>query len=244
MPTGIIINSSAILLGGLLGALLGHHIPERIRTTLSVIFGLCSMGMGIVYIANINTLPAVILAVIIGVVIGELLFLEKQIASGIGKIRGPLEKILKSDNHGNDDTEEFMNSFISVVVLFCASGTGIFGAIESGMSGDHTVLIAKAILDFFTAMTFAIKLGPLVAFIAVPQVIIMLTLFFSSGLIHPATNELMRLDFTACGGILMLATGFRISGIKHFPIANMIPAMILVMPFSYLWTAYIVPLLS
>jgi len=242
MPLGVFINSSSVLIGGLLGAMLGNAIPERVRTTLSVMFGVCSMSMGISYIVKVNTLPAVILSVILGVAIGELVYLEKGIATGIGRIRKPLEKVLKSGD--KSDNAEFMTKFIGIVVLFCASGTGIFGAIESGMTGNHTILITKSVLDFFTAMTFAISLGPLVAMICVPQVIVMLTLFFGSTSIYPLTNDLMRADFTACGGILMLATGLRISGIKNFPIANMIPAMILVMPISNLWVTYIVPMLT
>jgi hypothetical protein len=45
----------------------------------------------------------------------------------------------------------------------------------------------------------------------------------------------MLADFSACGGVIMLATGLRICGIKIFPIVNMLPALILVMPISALW---------
>ena len=101
------------------------------------------------------------------------------------------------------------------------------------------LLFSKAILDFFTAAIFAAGLGIMVALVAVPQFLVMIILFFSAVMIMPLTNEIMLADFTACGGVLMLATGFRISGIKWFPIANMIPAMILIMPFSWMWMAFI-----
>jgi uncharacterized membrane protein YqgA involved in biofilm formation len=39
--------------------------------------------------------------------------------------------------------------------------------------------------------------------------------------------------------MIMLATGLRISGIKSFPVANMIQGLILVMPISHLWTTFI-----
>jgi uncharacterized membrane protein YqgA involved in biofilm formation len=42
-------------------------------------------------------------------------------------------------------------------------------------------------------------------------------------------------DFKACGGFIMLATGFRMVKLLDFPIADMIPAMVLVMLFSALW---------
>ena len=51
-------------------------------------------------------------------------------------------------------------------------------------------------------------------------------------------------DFKACGGILMLATGFRMAKIKEFSVADMIPAMILVMPVSWLWCGWLLPPLS
>lgn len=51
-------------------------------------------------------------------------------------------------------------------------------------------------------------------------------------------------DFKACGGILLLATGFRMIKVKNFPVADMIPAMLLVMPVSYFWASCILPLLS
>ena len=34
-------------------------------------------------------------------------------------------------------------------------------------------------------------------------------------------------DFKACGGLLMVAAGFRILKLKMFPVVDMVPAMIL-----------------
>ena len=79
---------------------------------------------------------------------------------------------------------------------------------------------------------------------AVPQLIVFLALFFCAKLIFPLTTPDMIDDFKACGGILMLATGFRMAKIKEFPVADTIPAMILVMPVSWLWSGWLLPLLS
>ena len=54
----------------------------------------------------------------------------------------------------------------------------------------------------------------------------------------------MIADFKACGGFIILATGFRMVKLRMFPIADMIPGMILVMPASWLWVNYILPLVS
>ena len=94
----------------------------------------------------------------------------------------------------------------------------------------------------FTAAIFACNLGLVVSLIAVPQFIIFVILFYGAVVIFPLTTPAMINDFKACGGFLIFATGFRMVKIKNFPIADMIPAMILVMPLSYIWTNYIMPL--
>ena len=83
-----------------------------------------------------------------------------------------------------------------------------------------------------------------VSVIAVLQLFLFLLLFLCAGLILPLTTPEMIDDFKACGGILMLATGFRMIRVKMFPTADMIPGMVIVMPISYLWTTYILPLVS
>lgn len=243
MPIGVIVNSTAVLLGGLCGAFLGNKIPERLRITLPLVFGVASMGIGINFIVKLKILPVVVLALVLGTAIGELVNLEKIIERIGNWARGPVEKLFSvTDNEASssaEDKKEFMNKFIAIVILFCSSGTGVFGALTEGMTGDHTILLTKAILDFFTAAIFAAALGYLVFTIFVPQFIIFMILFLSANLIMPLTTPTMVADFTACGGMIALATGFRITGIKAFPTANMLPALLIVMPLSYLWVVFI-----
>lgn len=242
MPTGILINSCAILIGGLLGAVAGKKIPEHIRASLPLAFGACSMLMGITNVVKMATMPAVVLSIIIGTIIGELFRLEYRFQQ-LGSYFGPrVAKLFHSDMSG--ENEQVLTDFVSALVLFCASGTGIFGALQSGLNGDHTLLITKAILDFFTAAVFAVTVGYLTAFICIPQLVIMLVLFASAKLLMPFISETMLMDFMCCGGVLVFVTGFRIAKIRNFPIGSMIPAMILVMPLSALWNTWIVPLVS
>lgn len=87
-------------------------------------------------------------------------------------------------------------------------------------------------------------LGGVVSFIVIPQLFIFLLMFFMAGVIYPYCTPPMISDFKACGGVLLLATGFRMIKVKEFPIADMIPAMLLVMPVSYLWVAYVLPVVA
>ena len=56
-------------------------------------------------------------------------------------------------------------------------------------------------------------------------------------------QERRRTGEARFGGFLLIAAGCRIAKMQDFPVADMIPAMVLVMPLSALWTNYIAPLL-
>lgn len=233
MPIGVIVNVCSVLLGGLAGTIFKDKLSQRLKTEISLIFGICSMGMGISSIVLMKNMPAVVFSIILGTILGILLNLNhwiNQLANGLKK---PIALLFKQNTMF--DQKEVMNELVTVIILFCASGTGIYGAMVSGMTLDHSVLIAKSILDFFTAAIFACKLGVVVSAVALPQLVVELTLFFAAGLILPLASAEMIADFKACGGFLMLATGFRMMKIKDFPIADMLPAMILVMPMSWFW---------
>lgn len=240
MPIGVLINAASVLLGGIAGALAGHKLSSKFKAEISLIFGVCSMGMGISTIGLMKNMPAVIFAIIIGTALGLAIHLGDWIHKGATLMQKPISKIFK--NNSNMSEEEFLNQLVTIIVLFCASGTGIYGSLTAGMTGDNSILIFKSILDFFTAAIFACQLGYVVSVISVPQFIIFFILFLCAGFIYPMTSPDMIADFKACGGFLMLATGFRMVKLKNFPIADMIPAMILVMPLSYFWVTYIMAL--
>lgn len=242
MPIGVIINALSVVFGGIAGALIGKKLSPEFKANITLIFGVCSMGMGISSIGLMKYMPAVIFAVVLGTGIGLTLHLGKWINKGAVLMQKPIAALFRNQK-SELSHEEFISTLVTIIVLFCASGTGIYGSLDSGMTGDSTILISKSILDFFTAAIFACNLGYVVSIVAVPQFIIFFLLFVGAKFIFPLTTPDMIFDFKACGGFLMLATGFRMTKLKEFPIADMIPAMILVMPLSWLWVNCILPLL-
>ena len=242
MPIGVIINTVAIFLGGIAGALLGDKLPEKYKEQLNLIFGLCSMGMGISSIVLMKYMPAVVFALIIGTIVGLVFKLGDKVYELCSKLQKVMIRIVPKKETNMSETE-FLATLITVIVLFCSSGMGIYGSLSEGMTGDSSLLITKSILDFFTAAIFACNLGYIVSLIAVPQFVIFTILFLSASIIVPLTTPDMIADFKACGGFLMVAAGFRILKLKMFPVVDMIPAMILVMPFSWFWINIILHLL-
>ncbi len=235
MPIGVIINVAAVVLGGLAGNLAGSRLSENLKETMNSVLGMCALCMGISTVVLMKNLPAVVFSVIMGTLLGLLLKFGVGIQKGCGLV---LNKVMK------DVSTEVSDMMLTAVVLFCASGTGIYGALDAGMTGNHSVLVAKAVLDFFTAMIFACKLGLSVSFIGLPQFVTLFAIFSLARVIVPLTTDVMVADFKACGGFVLVATGLRIMKLKNFPVADMIPAMVIVMPVSFLWTTWLLPLIG
>ena len=223
MPVGVLINTAAIFLGGIVGALVGGRIPQRINDALTGVFGLSAITMGIYLIIQLSALSAVVMSIILGTLIGECFNIEHGLSRGLSRLAG------------DSLSEEQLDNIISMIILFCFSGTGLFGAMNSGLSGDHSILISKAIMDFFTAIIFGATSGYLVGVIAVPQMCIGTLLFFLGSLLMPLLNQQMVSDFKAVGGIITLAVGLKIAKIRYFRVINMVPALVLVFFISRWW---------
>lgn len=243
MAIGVIVNILTVVMGGIFGAVAGNWMSRDFADSLTLVFGVCAMGMGISSINQMENMPAVILALVVGACVGMACHLGIWIQKGGALMQKPIAKLM-ADKSGNGlSQEESLSMLVTAIVLFCASGTGIYGCLDAGMTGDSTILLSKSILDLFTAAVFACSLGAVVCLVAVPQTVIFMILFYGAKLILPLTTPVMVADFKACGGFLLIATGLRMAKIKDFPIADMLPAMALVMPLSYLWTNWVMPFL-
>ena len=231
MPVGVIINVISVFAGSLAGSFAGKLFPKEVKDTLTILLGYCAMTIALNSLINVSALPAVILATIVGYIMGCALRLEKltekffsfMIAkSGLGK-----------------DRSMDMSLYITAVALFCCSGMGIFGVLTESITGDPSILISKSVLDFFTALFFAVTLGYAMLLIAAPQLVILLAVFVIGAFAARFIAHDVMLDFKACGGLITLATGFRVAKIKNLPVVNLIPALILVFPISWFWHTYI-----
>lgn len=241
MPIGPFVDCALTLLGAVVGTLLRNYVPKNMKDQMPLILGLISMSLGIVMLIKIRQTPIVVLATVIGSAIGIGLHLEDHIKSGLFKLlrgRSKRESIFSTETIDKSEQQlknnDRLEQLIAILVLFSVSGMGIFGALNEGMTHNSDMLVSKGMLDFVSALIFATLLGMLVAVAVVPQAVVLFGLFYSSVLIMPLMTPDMVGNFSAAGGILMVATGLRLSNIKTFPIADMIPILIIVMPLTWL----------
>ena len=114
IPKGILIDCCCVLLGTNLGSLLKDRVPQSIKEPMNVIFGLAAIAIGITSIIKLQTLPAVILALILGGLIGELLGLD-------GKVRRLFQSAIERLHFRMPgDRDAYMQFYLIVAVTLCA----------------------------------------------------------------------------------------------------------------------------
>ncbi|MBQ3284181.1 MAG: DUF554 domain-containing protein [Ruminococcus sp.] len=236
-PIGIAANVAAVILGGLAGAAVKKYLPARVVEMLYMSFGFCALCIGVVSVVKLHSLTVVILSVLFGGVIGELCHID----SGVQRlIRFTMTKI----GRGGEDTPQEQTELLCLAMaLICFSGTGIFGALSEGLDADHSILLAKAVLDLFTVMVIATQTGWFVTLFSIPQLVIFTLCFFCASLIAPVLTPETVGNFKATGGILTFMVGYNMLagqvGLKKIRVLNAVPALILSIFFS--WAAGFLP---
>lgn len=113
MPIGVIINALSVVIGGILGALVGHKLSPKFKAEITLVFGVCSMGMGISTIGLMENMPAVIFSIVIGTGIGLAIHLGDRINAGAGIMQREISKFIKNTNSELSE-EEFMNTLVTI----------------------------------------------------------------------------------------------------------------------------------
>jgi len=212
---GTIVNSIAVVAGALLGVLLRKGIKEQYTSTIMDGMALAVVIIGIMGAMEMNNLIVVLASIVVGSIIGEKLDLDKR----LDNLGTSMEK-----RFGKGDSD-FSKGFIMASLVYCIGAMSILGALESGLTGNHETLYAKSVLDGVSAVIFASTFGIGVAFSAVAVFIYQgsITLLASS-VKDLLTPEVIN-EMSSIGGILIMAIGINILGIKKVKIANMLPAI-------------------
>lgn len=233
LPYGLFVDTAAVVVGALLGIGIGKHIPQAMKESLTLVFGLICFALGITLIVEVNALIPVGLALILGTALGELLDLEGKIALLLGKAQGALSR--RGPDSGQSQN---LNGVIMLIPLFCFSTTVIVGGINEAI-GVRDMLLIKAVLDFFTAIIFAASYGALVGLLSIPLFLMGILFYLLSALLIPVLTPAMTADMNAAGGVHCVACALGVMGIRQMKVNNMIPALLLALPISALWSLFL-----
>ena len=226
---GTAINCAAIVVGGTVGLFCGKLLTERYRETLMKTCGVCVLFIAIAGVMekmltfSDGVLTAghsilITVCVVLGAFIGELINIEK----GFELFGEWLKRKTKSTGDGN-----FVNGFVTASLTVSIGAMGIVGALQDGISGNWSVLAAKAVLDFIIVMIMASSMGKGCVFSAIPVLVFEGLVTAFAVFIKPIMTELALDYISLVGSVLIFCVGLNLVWEKKIRVANLLPAIVL-----------------
>lgn len=223
---GTIINAGLILLGSIIGLLFKNRISERFTKTMTQGLGLCTAFIGIGSAIKTTDTMCMILCMVIGILIGEAVNIERRLDQ--------MGDFLRAKLHQEGDSSRFTEGFVTASLLYCIGSMAVMGALEAGINHDYSTLIAKGVLDGITSISFCAAMGVGVAFSVIPILLYQggLTLIFAQ--LGPVLADATVLEMSAVGGAIIFAISLNMlnAGKEKLKVGNMLPAIF--MPILYL----------
>lgn len=216
---GVIINVITVILGSSIGLLFKKGIPERVNSAAMIGIGVCNIYIGVSGSLCGENVLIIIASVVLGAVIGTLL----NIDGAINQLAIRAEKRFKKEGQGISLAE----GFVTATLLFCVGSMTVTGSIQSGLTGDNSIIITKAAMDFVSSMMLSSSLGFGVLFSCISVLVIQGGLVLGAGLISPLMSTGAINEMTCVGSILIIMIGTNLMGITKIKVSDYLPAIIL-----------------
>ena len=218
--TGALVNFATVVAGTLVGLVAGRFLNERIRTATMNAVALIVIGIAVPGLMS-STKPLVpILSLVIGTVIGEALDIDRAV--------NRLGDKLQAKFQGKSKITE---GFVTGTLVFAVGAMTVMGSLDSGLKNDHTVLIAKSVIDGITSIVFASTMGIGVAFAGVSVLVIeggiSMLAYLAASFASTLLTEVVINEITFVGSLLILGIGTNLLGVTKFKLLNMMPAVFL-----------------
>lgn len=214
---GTIINSAAIVVGGVLGAFFQGVIKEKAKETVMAGLGLSVVLIGLTMALKTGNPLIVIGSLVLGGLLGEWIDIEAKLLHMAKKIE---TRFVKGESR-------LAQAFVTTSLVYCVGAMAVTGSLESGISGAHGTLFAKAMLDGISAVVFASTLGIGVALSSIPVFLYQGTITLLASWISQWLSQTPStlIEMSATGGLLIVAIGLNILNIKQIRVGNLLPAL-------------------
>jgi uncharacterized protein len=225
---GTIVNFLAVILGSGIGLLIKSGLKQRFNEILiqacgiaTMFIGLSGAMTGLIKVSDKGVLETsntmlLVISLVIGGLIGESLNLEIKME----RLGERLKSIFKSNNDS-----KFVEGFVTSTLVICIGAMAIVGSIQDGLTGDYTMLFAKAMLDFIIVMVFASSLGIGVMFSSIPLLVYQGTITICAVLISGYMNNTLISYMSCIGSVLIFCVGLNLLFNKKIRVGNLLPAV-------------------
>ncbi len=227
---GTLVNTVAVILGATVGLLFKKVIPKKLGEALVLGVGLCVLYIGVEGTLKCTNPLVMIISMVLGTTVGTLLDLDGKIHRLGEKVE---KKFTKKDNEkverktpvNSAEKTNFGAAFVQSFLLFCVGAMTVTGAIQSGLSGDNTILYSKSVLDFVSSIIYASTMGAGV-FLSAPALLVYQgAITLVSFALGAVLTPYIIAEMTAVGSLLIIGIALNMLGITKLKLMDYIPAI-------------------
>ena len=161
----------------------------------------------------------------VGALIGEWLDIDRHMEEfGVW-----LKKKTKSEGDSS-----FVDGFVSASLTVCIGAMAVVGSITDGITGDYSILAAKAVLDLIIIMIMTASMGKGCIFSAIPVGVFQGSITLLATLVEPLMTEQALSNMSLTGSMLIFCVGVNLIWGKMIKVANLLPAIFLAVAWTFL----------
>ncbi len=224
LPLGSIVNALSVITGSIIGIYFSSFLSEKIRKAVFQIIGLFTLALGMQMSLKTNQFLILLVSLIIGIILGESLSIQKTIESLSNKLKIKLQS----------ENKLFSEGLITAFLLYCIGSMTFVGSIEEGIHQDRTLMYTKSLMDGVTSILLASSFGTGVLFSAIPLLIFQSALTLGAHYLESYLHTELITEISAIGGIIIIGIGLNILEITKIKVSNMLPALLLIIPIYHL----------
>lgn len=233
---GTIINCGAIVAGGIIGLLFGKLLKPRIQETMTATLGYCTMFIGISGAmqkmlliqadGSIETTGTMVLigSLALGAFIGEWFNLEAAIERF-----GEWLKV----KTGSSGDAGFVGAFVTASLTACIGAMAVVGAIQDGIYGDYSILMAKSVLDMIFIAVMTASLGKGCIFSAIPVGLFQGSMTVLAVFLKPLLTGTAMDNLSLVGSVMIFCVGVNLAFGKKIRVANLLPALVIAVIWAF-----------
>lgn len=214
---GTLVNVAAIIAGSILGLLFGKRIKIEVSSSMFRALGLCIIYVGLAGVLETKEPMLLIISIALGTLVGETINIERKLEILSEKVEGLFK--------GNGDSG-IKEGFLTATLLFCVGSMAIIGPLESALTGSHSTLFAKSVLDGISSILFSSTLGIGVMLSAAPVLLYQGSIALFAGVLKPFMTEGLVGALSSVGSLLILGLGLNMSLHAKLKVSNMLPAIL------------------
>jgi uncharacterized membrane protein YqgA involved in biofilm formation len=222
---GTLLNIFTVAVGSALGLLVGNRLSTRIQESVITGLGLVTFFVGIDNTSKTGNVIIPLLSIVIGVIIGELLRIDRALEALAGWLQ---TRFGSGKDDSQDERARFITGFVTASLVFCVGPLTFLGSIQDGMglSAGYQQLAIKSVLDGFAGMAFAASFGVGVSFSIVTILVLQGGLALAGSALGEFMSAPMVNEMTAVGGLLLMGLALVLLDVKKPRVANFLPALL------------------